>query len=160
MTRRRFGFRDRGERKKSFKRKASKKNRRRDLCIAYFLDLYETYGWLLEFKRDRLSFSPVLGVSGAGSDSETERISLPFEDGMDGRDGTRREWMTNNVIPYFIKMASKSQTFGGRLISVVVVVVVVVGRAPPLRRARGRLETELERNREDERCPRRRQSGE
>ena len=63
--------------------------------------------------------------------------------------------MTNNVIPYFIKMASKSQTFGGRLIS-----VVVVGRAPPLRRARGRLETELERNREDERCPRRRQSGE
>ena len=58
-------------------------------------------------------------------------------------------------------MASKSQTFGGRLISVVVVVVVVVvGRAPPLRRARGRLETELERNLEDERCPRRRQSGE
>ena len=85
----------------------------------------------MEFKRDRLSFSPLLGIRRRFGfrDSETERISLPFEDGMDGRDGTRREWMTNNVIPYFIKMASKSQTFGGRLISVVV--VVVVGRAPP-----------------------------
>ena len=84
VTRRRFGFRDRGERKKSFKRRASKKKPEDAIaCIIYFLDIYGTYGWLLEFKRDRLSFSPVLGYQAP--------VRIPRPRGF--RFPSRTEWM-------------------------------------------------------------------